>query len=114
MAVQCATCGSEYIAGTVLCADCMGTEFRPIPAAKPVREANAATALWLGIGALLLAVWPFLFWAGWGLGYLAIREGTRAQRDGNGSGVVAAIGQALGAVAFLIGFGSLLRLLGGT
>jgi hypothetical protein len=28
--VRCITCGSEYISGTVLCADCMGTDFRSI------------------------------------------------------------------------------------
>jgi hypothetical protein len=28
--VRCVSCGSEYIAGTTLCADCMGTDLQPI------------------------------------------------------------------------------------
>ncbi len=30
--LRCATCGSQYIAGTVLCADCMSTDLRSIEA----------------------------------------------------------------------------------
>jgi hypothetical protein len=41
--LRCASCGTEYIAGTVLCADCMGTDVRPI--AEPVAVASVPDKL---------------------------------------------------------------------
>jgi hypothetical protein len=32
--LRCASCGAEYIAGTTLCAACMGTDLRPIPRSR--------------------------------------------------------------------------------
>jgi len=55
-ALQCRSCDAEFIAGTTLCAECLGTDLVPSQPAVPPNKPHAFLYFWLlapalGVGA---------------------------------------------------------------
>ena len=129
LAVRCASCGEEYIAGTVLCPECLSRDLRPLAGTAPLpastwspppkpptrvrseREPTPGRALFLGIMGIALGVWPAFFFLGWILGFLAVRDGYRVQQRFDTGGIVAGFAVMTGAASILLGFGAFLRLI---